>query len=519
MVGRILGGRHRLVARVGSGGMSSIYMARHVALDRPVAIKVLRRDLAADPVQRDRFLREARAAGRINHRNIVEIMDFGESEDGLLYLVMEYVNGTSLFTALGEAPFPARRALHIAAQVASALARAHQMGVVHRDLKPENILLTEREGDPDFVKVHDFGIAKILDAPSLTGSQQIFGTPGYIAPEYIQSADIDGRSDLYSLGVILYEMVTGALPFDYEYPGDLLVKHVSEEPIAPRVRHPLVEPAVEELLLRCLRKKPDARFRDAHHFLSELVAVCADLGLDVNAPAGDAVRSRRPPRPVGPGVAGTEEASGAGDPFDVAGWCRRADEAHREIRRGGGDLAEAEQTMAFVTRTAAELQASLAACADRQARIAAVEDQARDTRATLGRAMDDLARRLSRARGELEQAEMRRTEVGRLLAVARARSGHSADEADGLLWKLADAEEAVQAAVRVCREQEDRLGRASRQLASEDERLEVERARLVRWVDREMLRAESMAAALRDGVVRLESLANRVRSGHRETPS
>jgi serine/threonine-protein kinase len=258
--------------------MSSVYLARHVLIDRLMAIKTLRRDLATDPVQRDRFIREARAVNRINHENIVEITDFGETDDGLVYLVMEYVPGESLLRVMAAGPMPSIRALHIARQSASALGRAHEMGVVHRDLKPENMLLLARHGRPDFVKILDFGIAKILDAPSLTGSQQIFGTPGYIAPEYIQSTNIDGRADLYSLGVILYELVTGALPFDYEYPGDLLVKHVTEPPIPLRERYPSVDPPVEEFVLRCLEKDPDRRFRDSFHFLEELERVAERLG-------------------------------------------------------------------------------------------------------------------------------------------------------------------------------------------------------------------------------------------------
>ena len=278
LVGQTVGGRYRLISRLGTGGMSSVYLARHVMIDRLVAVKTLRRDLAQDPIQRDRFIREARAVNRINHENIVEITDFGETESGIVYLVMEYVPGEPLLAALDGAPFPPARALHIAEQAGKALGRAHQMGVVHRDLKPENVLLVAQKSGRDFVKILDFGIAKILDAPSLTGSQQIFGTPGYIAPEYIQSTDIDGRADLYSLGVILYEMLTGALPFDYEYPGDLLVKHVTEPPIRPRDRHPDVAVPLEELVLRCLEKNPDERFRDAYHFVDELRLARERLG-------------------------------------------------------------------------------------------------------------------------------------------------------------------------------------------------------------------------------------------------
>ncbi len=286
MIGQTIGGRYRLIQRLGIGGMSSVYLARHKLIERLMAIKLLRRDLATDPIQRDRFVREARAVNRINHENIVEITDYGESEDGLLYLVMEYVDGDPLLKVMTEeGPFDPLRAFALIEQAGSALARAHQMGVIHRDLKPENMILVRRsEGDGtrrafadtrngsergEILKIFDFGIAKLTDQPSLSGSQQIFGTPGYIAPEYIQSTAIDGRADLYSLGVIFYEMVTGALPFDYEYPGDLLIKHVTEAPIPPSVRRPGIPKSVEDFTLRCLAKKPDQRFRDAFHFLEE----------------------------------------------------------------------------------------------------------------------------------------------------------------------------------------------------------------------------------------------------------
>ncbi|MCS6857118.1 MAG: protein kinase [Sandaracinaceae bacterium] len=270
-IGRTIGGRYRLIQRLGAGGMSVVYLARHLFIDRLFAIKTLRPRLAQDPVQRDRFAREARAANRVNHENIVEILDIGETEEGVPYLVMEYVKGTPLLEALGEGPFPPLRALHIAEQIASALARAHSMGVIHRDLKPENILLLQRGYIQDFVKVLDFGIAKLAGLPSLTQSQQIFGTPGYIAPEYIQGkGGVDGRIDIYSLGVVLYEMVTCYLPFDCEYPGEFLLKAVRDPPIPPSHRNPNVPQCLEALILQAIEKNPEKRFRDAHHFLEAI---------------------------------------------------------------------------------------------------------------------------------------------------------------------------------------------------------------------------------------------------------
>ncbi len=254
LIGKTVGGRYRLISRLGSGGMSSVYLARHVMIDRLMAIKMLRRDLAQDSVQRDRFLREARAVNRINHENIVEITDFGESDEARLPRDGVRPRRAAAARADAGAVAAGARARHRGAGRGRARSGAPDGRRSIATSSPRTSCSCAARGGPDFVKVLDFGIAKILDAPSLTGSQQIFGTPGYIAPEYIQSTDIDGRADLYSLGVILYEIVTGALPFDYEYPGDLLVKHVTEPPIAPSERLSSIEPAIEEFLLRCLEE-------------------------------------------------------------------------------------------------------------------------------------------------------------------------------------------------------------------------------------------------------------------------
>jgi eukaryotic-like serine/threonine-protein kinase len=251
LVGRTLASRYRLVRRVGTGGMALVYLARHVMIDRLSAIKILRRDLGMDPSHRERFLREARAVNRINHPNIVEITDLGES-DGLVFLVMEYVEGDSLLAALRRGRFPWTRAARIAAQVGSALARAHDLGVIHRDLKPENVLLTPRGGE-DFAKLTDFGIAKILDAPALTFSEQRFGTPGYIAPEYVEGLPASPRGDLYALGVVLYEMLTGTMPFDARGAA-LLAAPLREAPVKPSARADGIPAELEELVLRLLAR-------------------------------------------------------------------------------------------------------------------------------------------------------------------------------------------------------------------------------------------------------------------------
>lgn len=610
LIGKTVGGRFRLIQRLGTGGMSSVYLARHVLIDRLMAIKTLRRDLARDPIQRDRFLREARAVNRINHENIVEITDFGETEDGLVYLVMEYVPGEPLLSHLAEGPFPALRALDIAEQCASALGRAHQMGVIHRDLKPENILIVQRRERRDFVKILDFGIAKILDAPSLTGSQQIFGTPGYIAPEYIQSTEIDGRADLYSLGCILYEMVTGALPFDYEYPGDLLVKHVTEPPIRPSVRLPTVEPAVEALILQALAKNPAQRFRDAFHFKAELAKVRERLGpaeswgamAEPRAASERAVKDTEPesmrataasgllrglanalhggdtPRADGPVSAGRrlptapygtmppdpepEEAphrgsksSGIGlaipvpPPLDGAleaeappasagtptpvhrnrdglvgtrRWRQRFDaiRAHLddvELRMPAPP--SVVQAMAFAERTLEELEDAVDRAQAEQEALEVLHESARDFRSTVGRTLDDVASRLSAARGELEELATRRNSLRtqRESARVKVRRGMASEgEADVLLWELAAVEEELRRVGQSCDELEAQRADLAAAIERHNERFERERVARVAELDAHMADLEARATALRRP---LELAEAHVRSEWPGTPS
>ncbi len=618
LIGKTIGGRYRLISRLGVGGMSSVYLARHVMIDRLMAIKTLRRDLARDPVHRDRFLREARAVNRINHENIVEITDFGETDDGLVYLVMEYVPGELMLKALADAPFPTLRALHIAEQVGAALARAHEMAVIHRDLKPENILLVTRKGGADFVKILDFGIAKILDAPSITGSQQIFGTPGYISPEYIQSSDIDGRADLYSLGVILYEMCTGALPFDYEYPGDLLVKHVTDPPVPPRTRNPHLEPAVEALILRCLEKDPACRFRDAFHFLDELALTRERIGgteaawgaMGRSAEGGGretAPGNDEPPGPARPQLDTVPEEQGAADlhgaptpirdtrselgasgglePLPVSSSSgspspgvsdtqgdvalprsRVPTEEYRRptipeppsgptaveiaiglpasapvpkpsgrdpaadgllgVRRwrqrfhalrAALDEVDAEATvpppvarsMAFAARTLEALEDGTAEAESDQGRLELLGDEARDFRATLGRAIDPLARDLSKARRALERVVARRNELRTQREAVRVKVRHreaTEGQSDALLWELAAIEEEVTQQGRRCDELEGQLAELRLELERRNEDAEGEIGRLVSSLDSQLSRLEPLAAQLREPLAQAEAL-------------
>ena len=299
-IGRVVNGKFRVEALLGQGGMGRVYRAKHLTLDRTVVLKMLHRTSSGDPELVQRFQREARAASRLAHPNSIAVLDFGEAEDGTLFMAMQYVAGKDLARVVAEEfPLGEARIVRIAAQILSALAEAHAQGVVHRDLKPENVMLEPRRGEPDAVKVLDFGIAKITapgaNEPKLTQAGLVCGTPEYMSPEQARGADLDRRSDLYSMGVILYQLATGELPFASDTPVGFLTKHLSETPVPARRKNPRVEvsPALDAVIAKALEKDPARRFQSADDMRDALLA-CAPAPPLVLVPgvAGGA-RSRR----------------------------------------------------------------------------------------------------------------------------------------------------------------------------------------------------------------------------------
>jgi serine/threonine protein kinase len=262
LIDTTIDGRYAIEARLGEGGMGVVYKARHVLIDKPVAIKILRKEAAQDTASVQRFIQEAKSASKINHSNIVDITDFGVLPDGHAYFVMEFLQGPTLAQAITQGPMESGRVCSIGAQVSRGLHAAHQKGIVHRDLKPENIFLLEREGQKDYVKIVDFGIAKVGGGAKLTQVGMVLGTPEYMSPEQATGQETDHRVDQYALGCIMYEMLTGAVPFLGERPAQTLTKHVFEPVVHPRKRKPdlNIPASLEAVVLRTLEKKPEKRF-------------------------------------------------------------------------------------------------------------------------------------------------------------------------------------------------------------------------------------------------------------------
>jgi eukaryotic-like serine/threonine-protein kinase len=287
-IGRLIDGRYQVVGRLGSGGMGIVYKVQHLRMGKIAAMKVMHRDLASDKDVVKRFRREAEAVSRLTHPNTVQTFDFGTA-DGSLYLVMEHVRGEDLGAILKrDGPMRFSRAAPILLQVCGALGEAHELGIIHRDLKPENILVTRTKDGHDHAKVLDFGLAKLGEREELsevTGRGEIIGTPYYMSPEQIRGEELDHRSDIYSLGAVMYRMLTGQAPFRASTPVGVLTKHLTDEPVPPsRARPELgIDARVDAVVLCALAKRREARWNDVDQLRGELEL----LGEELRDAAGD----------------------------------------------------------------------------------------------------------------------------------------------------------------------------------------------------------------------------------------
>ena len=302
LIGSLLGERYKLLRLIGQGGMGAVYLAEHVIIGKQIAVKVLNPEYSKNPGDVQRFLQEARAASLIRHDHVVDIADFGYSPQGQAYLVMEYLEGEDLGQTLRAAGRMGWfRVSNIVMQIGSALAAAHAKGIVHRDMKPENCFRVRRDGEADYIKVLDFGIAKIVDdrannkgGASLTIEGGIIGTPEYIAPELCRGLKADARVDIYALGIVMYRMLTGVLPFRSD--GDnymaVLSQHLTDEPVPLRKQAPDAQiPAkIEQIVLRALEKDPAVRYQK----IDELIAALREAQLTLTGASSTAIMQGLP---------------------------------------------------------------------------------------------------------------------------------------------------------------------------------------------------------------------------------
>ena len=393
LIGVTIAGRYQIEEVLGQGGMATVYAARHRLVDRPCAVKVMSPQFTRNDVIRERFRREAKAAQKLAHPNIIEIFDQGETPDGYVYLVMELLRGETLADLLEHGKVPLDRGLPIMIQIARALARAHDLEVIHRDLKPENIFLARGPNDTDQVKLLDFGIARSMQDSRLTGAGEVFGTPQYMAPERITSIEAGPSADLYSLGVIIYEMVTGTFPFDATDITTYFIKHLKEEPVSPKKHDPSIPSDLERLVMECLAKDAKDRPVDAHRVNTDLMNIAGAIGLRIPSDAfGDEIESRGPAKTL--------------PPVAIDSWVKRTAVFEQMLAMAfAGDRPSAlSELLSEVKQLVREISELRAKAITEQRGLESIEARGRDIRQRLGHAVDALGIDASKARDELKAA-------------------------------------------------------------------------------------------------------------------
>jgi serine/threonine-protein kinase len=482
LLNKVVAGRYRLESRLGEGGMGVVYRARHVLIERVVALKLIRPDLRGETHLRAWMLREARAANRVDHAHIIDIHDIGETEEGELYLVMEYLVGTPLSAELGRGPMPIARGVDILEQMCAALARAHDLGVVHRDLKSDNILLTHRGGRKDFVKILDFGLAAIARDARLAPKGAVFGTPEYMSPEQARGEEAGPQSDLYALGVLFFEMLTGQLPFRSPDRDTLLEMQRTHLPPHPRTIRPDAHAQGQAIVMRLLEKDVRKRYRDAHHLQEDLKALQRSLPTQAwDLESGEAAPPPPPPPPQSPGV---------------IEWASRAALFSRMASRAyplGNAPAEIELHLVKAWDLASRANKLEGEVASYSRKLENLERKSRAYRAEIGRKVEELAHEESRVMREAaadgEDADKVRAELSAAdqLAANTRQLADSALRQNKLDPQVFERAGAAAAAAQAKREQLARYEakKAAREAIARDLRRQIDgfRAQLVEYAE------------------------------------
>ena len=312
-VGKVIDGRYEIQARVGEGGMGVVYKSRQISIDRVIALKMLNAQMAADPQWVQRFYNEAKACSRLQHPNTIRMFDFGQTSDGRLFMTMEFLDGVSLRDALQKGPLAAQRVVKILIQCCASLAEAHSIGIIHRDIKPDNVFLLNMAGSPDFVKLLDFSVAKLLEGDRMkTQAGVVFGTPQYMSPEQGRGLPLDARSDLYALGILAFEMLTGNVPFNDENPMTVIQMHLQGQipPMPDSVPY-----SVQQIVRRALEKDAGRRYQSSGEMMQHCQQVFAELTSGNVAPgAGGVPRTVVAPGGIPGGIPPGMQPPGMGQP-------------------------------------------------------------------------------------------------------------------------------------------------------------------------------------------------------------
>ncbi|MFO0677854.1 MAG: protein kinase [Polyangiaceae bacterium] len=506
MLGRVIAGRYRLEARAGEGGMGVVYRARHVLIDRVVALKLIRPDLRGETHLRAWMLREARAANRVDHAHIIDIHDIGETEESELYLVMEYLVGTSLSSELARGPMQLARSVDILEQMCAALARAHDLGVIHRDLKSDNILLTTRGGRKDFVKILDFGLAHLAMDPRLAPKGAVFGTPEYMSPEQARGEEAGPQSDLYALGVLFFEMLTGQLPFRSDDREVLLEMQRTAPAPKPRSIKPDISPTAEAIVVKLLEKERRKRFQDAHHLHEEL------KGLQRSLPStpwemASGGENAPPPPPPPPQSAGVIE------------WASRAALFSRMVSRAypsGNAPPEVTTAVQQCWDLASRANRLEGETASHSRKLEALERRGRALRAEIGRKVEELAHEESRVLRDVTSEQNEASKLRELVTAAERGASAAKNGADQAatqnlpVGQLRPLFEKAGAALALLEARKEQLGDRERNASAKDaqgkdlrRQIEELRAQLSRY-------AEALEEDLNSG---REKVAARTREG------
>lgn len=401
LVGQTLGGRYILIEVVGTGGMGTVYRGRHVIIERPVAVKVLSRQFSVVKDVRERFYREARIATRIRHPNVLDVIDLGETETELLYLVMELLDGETLASRLAKSgPLPFQSILDVFIEACDGLGAAHEVGIIHRDISPSNLFLVapgQQTGRPVRVKILDFGIAFMKSEPRITKPGQVLGTPYYIAPEAVRGEAATVASDVYSLGATIYEATCGSPPFEADSYADILMMHMTDDPPPLGERREGVPPKLWDLVAACLRKQPRERPGGMRDVAQALEEVRRDM-------AGRARKSFRPP--VGP--AGAPEAQLHAVGSGLTAWKEYLKNVIGRSAALGPDRRRRVHEMESAVEELETLDAELA---DRKDELTKAEERATSGQARFARALETMRAEEARLQAEAVESERKLAEA------------------------------------------------------------------------------------------------------------